>query len=84
MKVKGKWYYSSVVLTQVHKMSHCIPLSKWAAIFFQVLAISLDVAHHAILPCELVMIRKMVDNPVYMCVYVCCIRVYVYVCVCCV
>ena len=40
-----------------------VPLSHWASIFLQILAVALDVLYHGVLSGQLIVGRKMVDNP---------------------
>lgn len=51
-------------LTKMYVPPKFIPLSQWTPVSLKVLAISLDVLHHAVLPCQLVVIRKVAYYPI--------------------
>ena len=66
-----------------------VALGKMAAVFLEVFAIAFDVLHHAVFPCQLVVVWKVADDPYYMeemhipVLYECvCVTVCVCVCVC--
>ena len=50
-------------LTQMHVVSSLILLPKSAALLVQVLTVTLYVFDHQVLPCQLVVVREMVDYP---------------------
>lgn len=56
-------YSGHFSLTQVKVSSSCILLCKWAALLFQLLAVSLNVFHHEVFPGQFIVVGEVTYHP---------------------
>ncbi len=51
------------MFTQVDVSPQLVPLGQWTTISLQVLAIPFDILYHTVFPCQLIVVREVVDHP---------------------